>query len=97
MTDKTVYVDFSSIGSYDEFYEELKQQIELPSFFGDNLDALADVISGALPLPFHLELVNLSVDQLEVFEDLLTTLEDLDEDVEGFSFSYFLEQYEEEE
>ncbi len=97
MPEKTVYVDFSSIGSYDEFYEKLKLQMDLPSFFGDNLDALADVISGALPLPLHLELVNLSVGQLEVFEDLLVVLEDLDEEVDGFSFSYFLEQYEEEE
>ena len=27
-------------------------------------------------MPLHLEFVNMSVEQLEIFEDLLTTLED---------------------
>ena len=44
-----------------------------------------------------IEFVNMTVDQLETFEDLLTTLEDADEEVEDFSFAYFLEQYEDED
>jgi ribonuclease inhibitor len=39
----------------------------------------------------------MSVEQLENFEDLLTTLEDADEELEDFSFAYYLEQYEDEE
>ena len=69
----------------------------LPEHFGDNLDALFDVITGELEMPLHLEFVNMSVEQLEIFEDLLTTLEDAEEEVEGFTFSYYLEQYEDEE
>ncbi|MNY41808.1 hypothetical protein D3C86_1766470 [compost metagenome] len=45
----------------------------------------------------HIEFVNMSVDQLELFEDLLTTLEDAEEEVEDFTFNYYLEQYEDEE
>ena len=48
-------------------------------------------------MPLHIEFVNMSVDQLEIFEDLLTTLEDVEEKVEGFSFTYYLEQYEDDE
>lgn len=94
---KTIYIDFTEIGDYEEFYAQLKEKLTLPEFFGDNLDALNDFISGFSELPLHLEFVNLSVDQLETFEDLLLTLEDAEEEVEGFTFAYYLEQYEDEE
>ncbi len=94
---KTVYIDFTQIGDYEEFYEQLREKMSLPEHFGDNLDALNDFISGDAALPLHLEFVNLSVDQLETFEDLLLTLEDADDEVEDFSFTYYLEQYEDEE
>ena len=92
-----IYIDFLEIGDYEDFYAQLKEKLTLPEHFGDNLDALFDVITGELEMPLHLEFVNMSVEQLEIFEDLLTTLEDAEEEVEGFTFSYYLEQYEEEE
>lgn len=92
----TVYIDFVEIGDYEDFYTQLKEKVSLPEYFGDNLDALEDVITGALPMPLHIEFVNMSVEQLEDFEDLLSTLEDVEEQVDGFSFAYYLEQYEDE-
>lgn len=94
---KTVYIDFTDIGDYEDFYTQLKEKFELPEHFGDNLDALFDTITGGLEMPLHLEFVNMTVDQLEIFEDLLTTLEDAEEEIEDFSFSYYLEQYEDED
>ncbi|MBK1897607.1 barstar family protein [Chryseobacterium paridis] len=94
---KTIYIDFTDIGDYEDFYTQLKEKITLPEDFGDNLDALYDVITGGLEMPLHLEFVNLTVDQLELFEDLLTTLEDAEEELEDFTFSYYLEQYEDDE
>lgn len=94
---KTVYIDFVDLGDEEDFYAQLKEKLELPEHFGDNLDALSDIISGELEMPLHLEFVNLSVDQLETFEELLLTLEDLEEEVEGFTFTYYLEQYEDDE
>ncbi len=92
-----IYIDFLEIGDYEDFYVQLKEKLTLPEHFGDNLDALFDVITGELEMPLHLEFVNMSVEQLEIFEDLLTTLEDAEDEVEGFTFSYYLEQYEDEE
>ena len=92
-----IYIDFLNIGDYDDFYAQLKEKLTLPDYFGDNLDALYDVITGELEMPLHIEFVNMSVEQLEIFEDLLTTLEDAEDEVEDFSFSYYLEQYEDEE
>lgn len=94
---KTVYIDFTDIGDYEDFYAQLKEKIKLPEHFGDNLDALSDIITGEIEMPLHLEFVNMTVDQLEIFEDLLTTLEDAEDEVEDFSFSYYLEQYEDDE
>ena len=92
----TVYIDFSDLGDYEDFYSQLKEKLPLPEFFGDNLDALFDSITGFLELPLHIEFVNMSVDQLETFEDLLTTLEDADDEMDDFSFAYYLEQFEDE-
>ena len=92
-----VYIDFLEIGDYEDFYAQLKEKLTLPEHFGDNLDALFDVITGELEMPLHLEFVNMSVEQLEIFEDLLTTLEEAEDAVEDFTFAYYLEQYEDEE
>ena len=92
-----VYIDFLEIGDYEDFYAQLKEKLTLPEHFGDNLDALFDVITCELEMPLHLEFVNMSVEQLEIFEDLLTTLEDAEDEVEDFTFAYYLEQYEDEE
>lgn len=92
-----IYIDFLTIGDYEDFYAQLKEKLPLPDYFGDNLDALFDVITGELKMPLHIEFVNMSVEQLEIFEDLLTTLEDAEDEVEDFTFSYYLEQYEDEE
>jgi hypothetical protein len=91
---KTIYIDFSEIGDEQDFYQQLKQKLSLPENFGDNLDALYDSLTGFVELPLHLEFVNMSVNQLEDFETLLETLEEADEETEGFSFTYFLEQFE---
>lgn len=93
----TVFIDFTDIGDYDDYYAQLKEKLTLPEFFGDNLDALYDSLTGFVELPLHIEFVNMSVDQLEIFEDLLVTLEDADDELDDFTFTYYLEQYEDEE
>ena len=91
---KTIYIDFSEIGDAEDFFAQLREKLSLPEHFGNNLDALYDTITGDLEMPLRIEFVNMNVEQLEHFEDLLTTLEDAEDETEGFSFAYFLEQYE---
>ena len=91
---KTIYIDFSEIGDEEDFFAQLREKLSLPEHFGNNLDALYDTITGDLEMPLRIEFVNMNVKQLEHFEDLLTTLEDAEDETEGFSFAYFLEQYE---
>lgn len=40
-----ILIDLSGIFSADEFYEYLGTKIDLPSYFGYNLDALKDVLT----------------------------------------------------
>lgn len=94
---KEIYIDFVEIGDEEDFYAQLKEKLALPEHFGDNLDALYDSITGDVELPLHLEFVNMSVEQLEDFEDLLTTLEEADEELEDFTFAYYLEQYQDDD
>ena len=93
----TTYIDFTEIGDMEDFFDQLKEKLKLPETFGDNLDALYDSITGFVELPLHIEFVNMSVEQLEDFEDLLTTLEEADEELDDISISYYLEQYEDED
>ena len=65
----TVYIDFVELGDYDDFYAQLKEKLTLPEFFGDNLDALYDSITGFVALPLHLEFVNMRVEQIETLGD----------------------------
>lgn len=94
---KEILINFLNIGDYEDFYEQLKSKVELPDYFGDNLNALNDSLKGYVELPLHIEFVNMSVDQLETFEDLITMLEEIEEEEEDFTFSYFLEQYEDDD
>ena len=92
-----IFIDFTDLGDYEDFYAQLKEKLMLPEFFGDNLDALNDAIIGFVELPLHIEFVNMSVEQLETFEDLLLTLEDIEEELDDFTFAYYLLQYEDED
>ena len=92
-----IFIDFTDLGDYEDFYAKLKEKLILPEFFGDNLDALNDAITGFIELPLHIEFVNMSVEQLENFEDLLLTLEEIEEEIDDFTFAYYLLQYEDED
>ncbi|MCR4584691.1 MAG: barstar family protein [Lachnospiraceae bacterium] len=39
-----ITIDLKNLDSADEFYKRLGEQIELPDYFGYNLDALHDVL-----------------------------------------------------
>lgn len=89
----TVYINFENIDTYGDFYTQLKEKISLPTDFDSEIESLPTLISQHNEMPLHLEFVNMSIDQLEVFEALLDILENI-EDTPELTFSYYLEQYE---
>jgi ribonuclease inhibitor len=48
-------LDGSSIGSINDFYDQLSIWLKLPEHFGRNLDALWDVLSTDVEGPFEIE------------------------------------------
>lgn len=86
-------IDFSAIINLDDLYQHLKTTLSLPDYFGNNLDALYDVISGEVKLPLHLVFINMQLEQLEQFENLIEFFESLEKEIKDFSFSYALKTH----
>lgn len=58
---RTVTFDFSTIHSFNEFYQQFANKFILPDYFGENLDALWDVVtSGEIGLPIKIVFQHLS-------------------------------------
>ena len=93
---KQAIFDFENIKTIDDFYTEAIDTLELPDFFGNNLDALWDSLTAGIELPVDIRFINLSPEQLEQFYDLLIFLEDaaiaLDEEL---YFEYSLREEDE--
>lgn len=77
-----VTFDFSTIESLDDFYAQFVDTFELPDYFGNNLDALWDVVtSGEIPLPITIEFIDLPM--TDEFEDLINLFEQAEEEMDG--------------
>jgi ribonuclease inhibitor len=67
----------------------MREKLELPDYFGNNLDALYDVLTGYLELPLLFYFNNMKEEKLKVFTGLMATLEDAEKYTQGkFSFDY---------
>lgn len=89
---KVVKFDFERIGSIADFYSIAKKQLHLPEYFGNNLDALWDCITGNISLPLSVKFVNMSMNQLEIFENLIELFEEASTELgeNRLSFEYYL-------
>ena len=55
---KKIKIDFKEINNDKEFYEIVREKLDLPEYFGDNLDALWDSITGYIELPIKIRFLN---------------------------------------
>ncbi|MCB9202028.1 MAG: barstar family protein [Flavobacteriales bacterium] len=89
---KKITIDFYDIVSIEGFYEKLQEELSLTNDFGRNLDALYDILTGEIELPLEIDFINLSLEQLEDYEDLIAVFEDAEIDLDSdFTFRYFME------
>ncbi|WP_018628160.1 barstar family protein [Niabella aurantiaca] len=90
---REVIFDFDRIGTEEDFYKTAVKLLELPDYFGKNLDALYDVLTGAIELPVRIRFLNLSLGQLEKFGDIITVFEDAAAELEAqLVFEYYLKK-----
>ena len=54
---KTIRVDFSKCENSEQMHEQLRRALNLPEYYGGNLDALWDCLSGGLELPAQIEVL----------------------------------------
>lgn len=82
-----ITINFASIRTVTDFYKQLQHKIELPTHFGENLDALHDVISGDLKMPLEISFLNVSDEKKITFKPLIDTMESLAKEVHDFTFN----------
>lgn len=72
-----IIFDFNKINTPEDFYQAVKYKLNLPEYFGNNLDALWDCITGGnVMLPVDIEFIDMSMTQLEKFSDVIILFED---------------------
>ncbi|MFD1888535.1 barstar family protein [Paenibacillus wenxiniae] len=84
---KRVYIDGRDFFTIAQLHEQLKEKLELPDFYGANLDALWDCLTGMieLPLELHWHHYNVSKQRLgERAEHVKALLEEAEEEGIGF-------------
>lgn len=54
---KEVTIDFSGCKNWVEVHELIKNKLELPEFYGCNLDALWDAITGLMYVPANIKII----------------------------------------
>lgn len=79
---KKIIFDFSYITSLSDFYQQLGKRILLPNYFGNNLDALWDIIiSGNLPMP--IEIVFRHFTYKPIFDPLIVLFTEAQQQLNG--------------
>ncbi len=65
---KKVSIDGRYISTYQELHELLQKKLEFPDFYGANLDALWDCLTGMIELPLELHWRHYDVSQQRLGE-----------------------------
>lgn len=54
---KTVVIDFSKCKYPMDLHNEIREKLELPEWYGDNLDALWDMLTGFIETPIEITVI----------------------------------------
>ena len=84
-----VVIDGSKFNNVEEIHLQFQKKLNLPDYYGKNLDALWDCLSGHVELPLTIILKNLDYHQPEIKDylgTLLNLFERAEDELNGFSF-----------
>ena len=73
---KPIIFNFSKIYTYHKFYTLCKQKLQLPEYFGNNLDALWDCITGDIELPVSIRFTGVTPYHKNKFKALIKLMQD---------------------
>ena len=92
---KIIVIDFSKCKYPMDLHNEIREKLELPEWYGDNLDALWDMLTGFIETPIEITVIykpenkaaeNLKENVLKVIETFKEAAQEDDE----IKFSYEL-------
>lgn len=97
MTSK-YFFDFDKYASQNDFYAAFKRELQLPDYFGNNLDAVWDMLTGYIQLPVEIFFIDMSIAQTRQYADLIKVFEDAAAEApEDVKFGYYLKASPEDE
>ena len=80
---KKIKIDIKNIDNEKEFYEIIRNKLDLPEYFGDNLDALWDSITGYIELPIKIRFLNFNNKKSDFFISLKEVFIDAEKELNG--------------
>uniref|UniRef100_A0A3B0LY37 Barstar n=1 Tax=Arsenophonus endosymbiont of Trialeurodes vaporariorum TaxID=235567 RepID=A0A3B0LY37_9GAMM len=78
-----VEFDFREIVSLNDCYQKAILVFELPKWFGQNLDALGDMLTGGIVLPVEVIFSHINEYQLTEFAELITVFREAEQTLGG--------------
>ncbi|NHB93004.1 barstar family protein [Photorhabdus cinerea] len=78
-----VEFDFDRIPDLNMFYQQFSEQFELGDEFGNNLDALWDVVTGGIGLPVEVNFIHFTQQKRRHFASLVLLFEEAEGELEG--------------
>ncbi len=92
---KTVIIDFSKCKYPMDLHNEIREKLELPEWYGNNLDALWDMLTGFIETPITITVIfkpeTMSAENLrESILKIVETFKEAAEEDEELKFNYEL-------
>jgi len=86
-----IIIDGEQIKSVDEFHRVIEKQLELPFYYGRNLDALWDCLTGSIDLPTTIiwsDSVTSSRSLGDEFNWIVSFFAEAEKEIPGFKIEY---------
>jgi len=83
--------DGSKLKTIKDFHTEIQLVLELPDYYGENLDVLWDCLTGCIPTPLTLIWINFDVSEVNLKDFALKALsvfKEAEKNLAGFKIEY---------
>lgn len=84
-----ITLDGSEIKSKQQFHTLIKLKLDLPDFYGENLDALWDCLTGFVEMPLTIVWINSAYSKEHMpddMRDIVKLFQDVSEELSDFNF-----------